>query len=1700
MRFYELLGRFLFLALTCSGLIGEDVHRLRNPTFAAGADGWQIHLGEVDAGVSREGGGGSLRLRFPGPPATGQAIAHQTLTLNQDTPKAIVFGCASKAEGLRADVAPSHALYGVELCVDFQDGSRAWISPEEKFSYGTHSWEELSSAYVPPRAIKAVTFYCRLRHEGTVWFDDFILYEVGSLVGEAMAGCSVQEIGDEIVLENDFVRLVLDPGRGGTCRDFVVKADSSRFSGEQHHDYRMFTDRLRVGGSCFDRVYTAEIIKNTAAAAELRLTVAGPDGYPFLDIIKTLRLTKYSSALEVRYEYYNRPEAMGDLIIEPYFRNGWNLQSSPGQQYLVPLADGVQAYGCQGGDTYLAEPVAGWIAAVDGQGRGMVCEFDYTRAAMFYLWRGGQDKTTAEWAFSPVSIPAGQRFSTLLTFYPVTPLTAVGNAENGIASEVILGEGDQYRLDFVASRSYLLRCQAAIVAQDGSQQTLTAYINLLPGKRTSLTLPAAGPKPAMIRYALYDGKTMVYESEHPLIAGYVFRPKQPKAKPAEILPFSIELTDSVPSRHTAWARPYTGGKLRALLLVDILHQREVVELSQRLDMECRVIRISMNENIMKWGMCDRYNVFSYADANLSLKKELATPYDVIVVSGGLWKHLDAGNTATLLSQLARGTGLVLIEPGALPADVMTAAGMMSGHDAEVSEYSPHYICTGIPLSLLPHRLSGGLRLAPWMRTISPLAAAGENASHRCVVFSYVASAGLTPVIPWSDPEPPHRYQDYSLGLLARAMIWASRREPQVVMRDLACDGHRVVFFLSGELPGAKVRLIMSNPALGHRQEWESALSLGPEISLPLPEHFWPGECIIDVMLVGENGVIDWGSTCFTEEQPAKWTSLTLADEMVAVGGSISGHATHSGEKNYQMRFELTDAYGRLIDAVAAEGMGTTTFSLRVREAATGILSVTAKLFAGNILLDRKQVDVLSPSLRIHNAMPFATGDMGYKYNLRRYLNPLRFAQFRAAGVNEIRFWHNSVDAAYRDHLRYAFPFDFPLAGHHLWSFTKDFAEPYSATRDKRYLCRRPCLNDPDYLASYREGIAASVDRLLRYSPGSFDVGDENSLTLWSTPFDFCFSEHTLRAFRQWLQEDYRTLERLNHEWGTAFADWSEVTPDTTLESRQRASITRRYAAWADHRRFMELTFCGAFQIVKDIIHEKAPGIPLDMSGTQPPNGYTGMDMWLLSKVIDIPAAYDRENLAEIIRSFGRPLIKPWYGYGNDGIGVAYRVWYDAFRFKNYGISYYTSTNLLLPDYRLPRQVQELGEHARDLREGGALLLKHLEDTPEVLIHYSHHSIHAAVIEDRYADFTAARELWCQLLDDMAIHYRFVSYEEIENGELSRNSARILILPHSSALSVAEAEAIERFAREGGLVVADRYVGIMNKHCSMQSQGLLDGLFGLVRPDRDKGENVEMEISRTNILGTVGMTSGPNPQLAGRALYLNPVGKGKALYLNLHWPQYTTVRSQSGKNAGALAYRRLLEGLFKPFRVLPGVEIHGDAFTYVRSFVYHQLASDGGARFVGLVREVAAPGAATTVAIRSASPAHLYDMRQKAYIGKSDSFKVTLANAEAVFFALMPYEITGVSITGSSWCRSGDELRFTVAVEKHGTASCGHSFQVDVFDPDGVKNELYSDVIYGHEGLATLVFRTALNDKTGIWQVTAADFISGKTSTTAFTVQ
>ena len=265
---------------------------------------------------------------------------------------------------------------------------------------------------------------------------------------------------------------------------------------------------------------------------------------------------------------------------------------------------------------------------------------------------------------------------------------------------------------------------------------------------------------------------------------------------------------------------------------------------------------------------------------------------------------------------------------------------------------------------------------------------------------------------------------------------------------------------------------------------------------------------------------------------------------------------------------------------------------------------------------------------------------------------------------------------------------------------------------------------------------------------------------------------------------------------------------------------KSYAAWADHRRFMELTFCETIDRVEKILHEKLPEVPLDMSGTMPPNGWTGMDMWLISKNIGEPAAYAEGYLGDLVRSFGRPFVKPWTGYSAPPKKVAFLPWDYAFRFLDTGMYFWTCFNFLLPDYSPTPTAVQYGKTGEELRRGTARLLRSLESRHEVLIHYSYASIHAAQIERRYDGFMKCDQGWRRKLQLRSIPYRYVAYAEIEDGALDRTAAKMLILPQSAAISDKEAVAIRRFAERGGVVVGDEETGRLDQHCALRSSSVL----------------------------------------------------------------------------------------------------------------------------------------------------------------------------------------------------------------------------------------------------------------------------------------
>lgn len=1160
---------------------------------------------------------------------------------------------------------------------------------------------------------------------------------------------------------------------------------------------------------------------------------------------------------------------MADTVIEPYFRLAWTLRGVDAQTYYLPTPEGVRQYPSRGHEVVVTNAVAGWVAAgCEKTGASMVCEFDYSRLAGNYLWLGGDDNRTVEWWFVPVKISAGGTFETDFRLYPVHGIGVPDGAENGIASGFGLSEGCDVAVASAARR--LADVSVRTVGGAGAKGIQTDVWALTPDavETRRVARSVAGLK--ALRVAASVGGVEAYEADRAFVAGLRFAPKRKKAAPAEMKPFALMLSDAVASPHTAWARPFAGGRPTVLFLTDLRHLREAVELKERVDLRPLAVRIASSTTELSWGMSARYNSFTYEDMNLSLKSELEKNPQVLVACGRLMEKVDATNRARIADRLKRGMGLVAIDAH-FPKDLAAALSIAEPSEAD----NP---LRDLPKDLFPCRSTVGK---------SAVSIAGVSGlGNRSVVFRYDAcGGGLTPYLDDAMEEPDFRYADYSLGAIGRAILWAADLSSGCRLSDVALSPEGR---LSARRTGSgAIRARVTTLNVPSRARLERIVELGAaQETLTLNVGpLGPGLNICDLVLLDAKGAtLDWAHAVRRVETGLSVQTLKADWKDGAVVGTLRG----TGEAHVR----LFDGGGRLLATAVPDAAGG--FVLKPQENPTGIFTVEATVSREGVVQDRRRCDVFAPRPpQEEPCLPFAIGEMAQRYGLRRYLSPLRLKRYRDGGVNEIRFWHTETCWLFRETAKAGFGTDFPVAGTHLGNFQKGFAEPYAKTGDRAYLCRKPCFDDPVWRTNDAARVRGLARSFNRFAPTSLDVGDENSLTLWSIPFDFCFCDRTLVAFRDWLKGQYGgSLDRLNAEWRSAFRDWREVMPLTTAEARARHKGDRAYAAWADHRRYMEVSYCGYFASVKRILSEEAPGVRLDMSGTQPPNGYTGMDMWLLADTIDIAAAYDGNNLAEIVRSFGTPLIKPWYGYGATGLDVGRRVWFDAFRFRNFGVSFYDGMNFLDPDYTLPQAVTDLQTAVADLRRGGGMLLRRVREVPQVLIHYSQASIHAAAIEGRSEAFLSARSRWCTLLDDAHVPYRFVAYGEIEQGVLrEKGCPRILALPQSAALSDREAAEITAFARRGGLVLGDALSNVMNEHCTLRPHGGLDGLvvFNLA------GASVR------SLMAQVGSELPPReidlsetPDQGVRAFVYHPTDGGRERYLGLvretyaKGPEVTTV--------------------------------------------------------------------------------------------------------------------------------------------------------------------------------------------------------------------
>jgi hypothetical protein len=390
-----------------------------------------------------------------------------------------------------------------------------------------------------------------------------------------------------------------------------------------------------------------------------------------------------------------------------------------------------------------------------------------------------------------------------------------------------------------------------------------------------------------------------------------------------------------------------------------------------------------------------------------------------------------------------------------------------------------------------------------------------------------------------------------------------------------------------------------------------------------------------------------------------------------------------------------------------------------------------------------------------------------------------------------------------------------------WSFLQAKAAYRKDPTNKEILKRHPSFWDPVWRTTIHDRLVDSAKRNSPYRPVFYSLADESGIADLAAFWDFDFSDQSLVPMRRWLQHRYTTLAALNHEWETDFSKWDAVTPLTTYEAMERKGDN--FAPWADFKEWMDISYANALKMGTDAIHEVDKDAYVAIGGAQMP-GWGGYDYARLTQALTAIEPYDIGNNVEIIRSLnpGMPMVTTAFAHGNR---EKHRVWRELLHGNRGLIIWDDKQEYVGKDGKPGPRGLEAATYYNELRNGIAAQIINSESVADpIAIHYSQASIRTewmlarrpegdawvnrgASKERTDNEFMRLRESWCRLIEDEGLQYNFVSYSQLEDGELLKCGYRVFVLPRSSSLSQAEVEAIRSFVANGGVVIADGEPGL-----------------------------------------------------------------------------------------------------------------------------------------------------------------------------------------------------------------------------------------------------------------------------------------------------
>ena len=1155
----------------------------------------------------------------------------------------------------------------------------------------------------------------------------------------------------------------------------------------------------------------------------------------------------------------------------------------------------------------------------------------------------------------------------------------------------------------------------------------------------------------------------------------------------------FEVTTEVVTPHVKWAKPYFGGPVRALFIGPRANQRDTVELAQRLDLELDAIGTWTREAFSAPEDRQRPVGFSPEEFEPSALEKLNRPHDVIVVGNVLWKGLPERVQAVIVRKLEAGTGLVLTYHSEGRTEELNGV-LESPPGADETRF----ITTGIPFTATPawkgfesneQAAESLVTLRQFGRGRVVLLNFGESS-----LFTYLTPSTDTREI-WYISHPWHL--EYYLSLTAKAVLFAANKEPDVLIKRIGIgdnpakelplvkatgvDKAGVRVELSGAAPRQRLSVELTVRDVSGAVVYTDNTTATAQAAFGIPVGSLKGGThFAEIVLRTGAKCVNWGTAAFTVDRPVTLGEVTANTHSARPGETVQFEVPLSAPAptGSRVEWEMRDSLGRIAGRRQTDletGAASARVDFALADPVANLLVVETTLLVGGASWSR--VYAWLPV-----ALPYPRDEFS-------------FAMWgdwpRSMGTT----WNTIRQSLYRlgvDTLELGGGLSCPLANLRLLHLRRIGTHPGELKEED--LVRVPCLSDPKHLKRVEELLTAETEAITRSGGSCITLGDDSLLGYT----DICVSPHCLADLRVYLREQYGTLERLNSQWGTEFADWSEVTPTTLDKAKEHDQPSR----WFDHRMHMESVYAGLHQFAREAAETVNPLIRVGCDGLIGSDSRNGYDPWKMSRAVTLWNVYpawlhaDDEWVLhlmsmECLRSFQRPGTYSglWYG-GYARIwrfeeGERWLPWYallhqlnSVWWFKAFSDATHTvQEDALAGDLRPFRVFEASAEIVREIKRGpGKLLLGTRRDNCGIAVLYSQPSLHAVTYEAPpdidsspitygHKTYTRAVAAGLKLLEDLGLQYDMVSYASLDEGILRGSDYRVLMLPTALAVSRQSRDEIARFVESGGTVIADVRPGRRDGHGRVIEDPAWDVMFGVAPTAPESSMQAEPRVTRR--------------------------GSGAVVLLNSWYRDYKSD-SADGTALRTAVGQLLPEASAKPWARL---EVNGRDGRFEGELV---TFSDGEARYVCALRDHSPRLETQRLCVSLPKGFHVYNMRTGEYAGVVRRVESVLGAGEPLLLALLPYRVVGPRIRlDRADCCSGDVVRGAVELQTRRTGHGRHVVHMSVTGPTGTSLTHYAQNIELRGDSANFSIPLALSDPVGRWRIECRDVATGTRAAQTF---